>query len=263
LRCSAAQRPSDGQSPRARQGAKTHRIGLLASGAPASLSPNGSITAFKRRLTELGYELGRTLVIEERYHGGHIERLPQLAGELVVLGAELIVAGGPEAMLQAVLSKAGNSLPIVMAAIDYDPLAGGYIKQLNRPGGNITGVFLRQVEITAKRLELLKDALPTLKRVGVFWDSFTNEASEQMLAAKSTAERLGIETVAVTRRVDGMHLKDRLGNIETDCGDRFHARLPQNRDRPSGDHFNGTYAPVGEPSTASEALPPAVDRQAP
>jgi len=171
---------------------KIRRVGLIASGAPASLGPKGNVTAFRRRLAELGYELGTNLIIEGRWHEGRMERLPQLAGELVALHSDVIVAAGPEAALLAVLSKAGSSIPIVMAAIDYDPLAGGYIKQLNRPGGNVTGVFLRQVEATAKRLELLKETLPTLKRVAVLWDAFTTQTSDQMRAAETTAQRLGV-----------------------------------------------------------------------
>jgi ABC-type uncharacterized transport system substrate-binding protein len=172
--------------------ARARRIGMIASGGPASFAPKGNIAIFQHRLTELGYELGTNLIIEGRWHEGHMERLPVFAGELVTLRPDLIVASGPEAALQAVLSKAGTSIPIVMAAIDYDPLAGGYIRQLNRPGGNVTGVFLRQVEVTAKRLELLKEMLPSLQQAAVLWDAFTTQTSDQMRAAETTAQRLGV-----------------------------------------------------------------------
>ena len=181
---------------------KIRRVGLIAAGAPASLGPKGNVTVFKRRLAELGYDLGTNLIIEGRWHEGRMERLPQLAGELVALQSDVIVASGPEVALQAALSKAGNSIPIVMAAIDYDPLAGGYIKQLNRPGGNVTGVFLRQVEATAKRLELLKEMLPKLQRVAVLWDAFTTQTSDQMRAAEAIAQRLGVSIEPLEIRSD-------------------------------------------------------------
>jgi putative ABC transport system substrate-binding protein len=88
----------------------------------------------------------------------------------VRLPVDILVASGPEAALRAA-TDATRTMPIVMIAIDYDPIARGYSAGLPRPGGNITGVFLQQLELTGKRLELLKEAVPQLQRVAVLWDA--------------------------------------------------------------------------------------------
>jgi len=90
----------------------------------------------------------------------------------VRLNVDLIVASGPEVTLQAA-RKATTTVPIVIAAVDFDPIARGYIASLAKPGGNVTGVFLRQIELTSKRMQLLKDALPSVTRVAVFWDAIS------------------------------------------------------------------------------------------
>jgi ABC-type uncharacterized transport system substrate-binding protein len=92
--------------------------------------------------------------LEIRSAEGKLDRLPLLAVELVRAGVDVIVAGGGEAPLRAAL-QATNTIPIVAIAVDYDPIASGLVSSLARPGGNITGVFLQQLELTAKRLELL------------------------------------------------------------------------------------------------------------
>jgi ABC transporter substrate binding protein len=96
----------------------------------------------------------QNLSLEIRSAEGKLDRLPLLAVELVRAGVDVIVAGGGEAPLRAAL-QATNTIPIVAIAVDYDPIASGLVSSLARPGGNITGVFLQQLELTAKRLELL------------------------------------------------------------------------------------------------------------
>jgi ABC transporter substrate binding protein len=92
---------------------------------------------------------------------------------------------------------ATHTIPIVMLAIDFDPIARGYIAGLPRPGGNITGLFFQQLELTGKRLELLKDALPRLARVAVFWDAFS---ADQRPAAEAAARDLGVHLQPVALR---------------------------------------------------------------
>jgi putative ABC transport system substrate-binding protein len=92
---------------------------------------------------------------------------------------------------------ATSTIPIVMVAVDYDPIALGYIAGLPRPGGNITGLFLQQLEVTGKCLELLKDALPQVTRVAVLWDALS---ADQFRAAERAARALGIQLHSLERR---------------------------------------------------------------
>ena len=165
---------------------KVFRVGLLSVAHPRSVP---WFTAFEQRLRELGYAEGHSLFTEFRNAEGHLERLPALAAELVRLPVDVLVAPGPEAVLQ-VAQHATQTIPIVMVAVDYDPLALGYVAGLARPGGNITGMFLQQPELTAKRLEFLKEALPHVKQVAVVWDAVS---ADQFRAAQEAARVLGVQ----------------------------------------------------------------------
>src|SRR5215475_5557140 len=156
---------------------KVFRVGVL---QPTFLRPP-TFQAFTQRLQELGYVEGQNLVLEVRAAEGKFERLPSLAAELVRRHVDMLVAMGPEATLRAARG-ATDTLPIVMLARDYDPLALGYVAGLARPGGNITGMVQLPFELTAKRLELLKEALPTVARVAVLWDE---AAADQLRAAEA------------------------------------------------------------------------------
>jgi putative ABC transport system substrate-binding protein len=177
---------------RAQQPTRMRRIGRLSSSAAAT----GQLAALVGRLAVLGYVEGRDFVIEGREHQGRLDRVPELAAELVRLAPDVIIAGGPEAVLRAV-SAATSSIPIIMLAVDYDPVALGLVASLARPGGNITGVTVQQIELTAKRVELLREAVPGLVDIAVFSDAFTPEASEQMRAAAAAADRLGLRLTSV------------------------------------------------------------------
>ena len=179
---------------RAQQPTRLHRIGALRGNAGES----GQLAAFVGRLAALGYVEGRDFVLETRQHQGRLDRVPELAAELVRLAPEIIIASGPEAVLRAV-SAATSSIPIIMFAVDYDPVALGLVASLARPGGNVTGVTVQQIELTAKRVELLEEAVPAVIDVAVFSDAFTTEASEQMRAAAAAADRLrlGLTSVVV------------------------------------------------------------------
>jgi putative ABC transport system substrate-binding protein len=164
---------------------KVFRIGVL---LPASFGlPIHQV--FTQRLRELGYVEGQNLALEVRAAEGQFERLPGLAAELVRLHVDVIVASGPEATLRAA-RDATETIPIVMRARDYDPIALGYVAGLARPGGNITGVVQQRLEVTAKQLELLKEALPTVTRVAVLWDA---TSADQRRAAEAAARALGMQ----------------------------------------------------------------------
>jgi putative ABC transport system substrate-binding protein len=172
--------------------ATVHRVGLVLAGAGRPSAPS---IAFETRMREVGYVDGGNLALIFRSAEGHAERLPQIAAEVVGERPEVIVAVGPEANLRAV-HEATTSIPIVMVAVDFDPVAHGYAASLARPGGNITGVFAQQIELAAKRLELLLQAVPPAKRIGVLSDEFS---ADQLKAVENEAPRLGVmlETVAL------------------------------------------------------------------
>ncbi len=150
---------------RAQQARRTFKIGHLESGSPSS-SPD-LLAAFQQGLRKLGYVEGENVFIERRYAEGRVERLPQLAAELVRLGVDVIFAIGPPQALAA--AKATSTIPIVFVG-GGDPVAAGLVKSLARPGGNLTGLTLAEVELAAKRIQLLKEVVPAASRVAILWN---------------------------------------------------------------------------------------------
>lgn len=161
------------------------RVGVLSAGNPRT-APQW--VAFEQRLRELGYMDGQGFSLDFRDALGRAERMSELATELASLKPHLIVAGGPEATLKAVRHVAGT-IPVVMIAIDYDPIDLGHVAGLARPAGNVTGLFFRNLELTGKRLQLLTEALPGIKGVAVLWDDFS---ADQLKAAQTAARSLGV-----------------------------------------------------------------------
>ncbi|HEY1269713.1 MAG TPA: ABC transporter substrate-binding protein, partial [Candidatus Binatia bacterium] len=166
------------------------RVGILSGAVPRSAP---FYQAFDRALTELGYVEGRNLVVEFRNADGQAERLPGLAAELVRLKLDVLIAPGSEPTLRAAKQATGTT-PIVVVAIDYDPIALGYIAGLARPGGNVTGLFLRQLELTTKRIELLKDAIPKIGRIAALWDTFS---ADQLKEAEGAARAFDVQVQAL------------------------------------------------------------------
>ena len=152
--------------------------------------------AFIQRLSELGFVEGRNLVLERRSAENKIERLPVAAAELGRLKCDAYFGSGSEANLAA-LTRASGQAPIVFIAVDFDPVATGDVASLARPGGRVTGITAQQSELPAKRLELLKELLPGLRKVAVF----TNELTTAQLAlVRGTARRLELEVHVVDFR---------------------------------------------------------------
>src|SRR5215471_8080924 len=183
----------------AQQPTKVYRIGRLSIGSPPGSEPTGpdpSAEAFRQGIHNLGYAEGENLVIEFRSAEGNAERLPTLAAELVRHHVDVLVAGGTEVVLRAA-RQATSTMPIVMVAVDYDPIALGYIVGLPRPVGQITGLFLQQIEVTGKCLELLKDVLPQVTRVAVLWDAIS---ADQFRAAEGVARALGLQLQSLELR---------------------------------------------------------------
>jgi putative ABC transport system substrate-binding protein len=144
--------------------------------------------AMERRFGELGYVEGKNFTLEFCTLGGQWDKLPEVAADLARTRPDVVISPGGELQLRAFRQAMGTT-PIVMIAVDFDPLERNFITSLARPGGNITGLFLRQPESAAKRLELLKETLPTVTRVAALFDFATRD---QLHAAEEAAKKIGI-----------------------------------------------------------------------
>ena len=147
------------------------------------------VEAFRQRLRELGYVEGKNIVIEYRYAEGKLERLPELAAELVRLKVDVIVTAGP-AILAA--KKASTTVPIIFGAAD-DPVGSGIVSSLARPGGNITGLSLMTPDLDGKRLELLKEAFPKVARVAFLWAPGGTRGNLTLTDMEAAAKALGLK----------------------------------------------------------------------
>jgi putative ABC transport system substrate-binding protein len=172
---------------RAQQGGKVMRLGFFGPGltSPATIVP---YQAFVAQLRELGFNEGQNIVIE--YRNVDDPRGPFVAAaDLMRSQPDLIVAFGPEVALQAVVG-ASRAVPIVMIAINYDPIARGYVTSLARPGGNITGVVSLQLELAQKQVELLTQAFPDRTRLAILFDALS---ADQFTAAERAAKLFNIQ----------------------------------------------------------------------
>ena len=171
----------------AQQPARIPRIGILI--PPPRPSISARVEAFRQRLRELGYVEGKNIVIEYRYAEGKLERLPDLAAELVRLKVDVIVTAGP-AVLAA--KKASATIPIVFATA-ADPVGTGLVSSLARPGGNITGLSIMAPDLDGKRLELLKEAFPKVARVAFLWESGGTRGNLALTEMEAAAKALGLK----------------------------------------------------------------------
>ena len=162
------------------------RVGWLQPSPPASA---GHIN-FQQAMRELGYAPGENVRFEDRFADGDFGRLPGLAAELTRAKVDVIVAVAPGAIRAA--RNATQTIPIVMAFSGVDPVKAGFVASLNRPGGNVTGITMLAPELSAKRLDVLKQALPGTKRVGVLAYQSNPGTAEQLKAVESAAMRAGV-----------------------------------------------------------------------
>jgi putative ABC transport system substrate-binding protein len=178
----------------AQQPARIPRIGIL---APLSASFfSARLEAFRQRLRELGYVEGKNIVIEIRYADGKLERMSDLAAELVQLKVDVIVTAGP-GILAA--KKASTTIPIVFGAAS-DPVGAGIVSSLARPGGNITGLSNIAQDLDGKRLELLKEAFPKVARVALLWDPGTPRGNLSLTEMEAAAKALGVKLQSLSVR---------------------------------------------------------------
>jgi putative ABC transport system substrate-binding protein len=184
-----------GVAVEAQQPARIPRIGILFTSSASSQSAR--VEALRRRLRELGYVEGKNIVIEYRYAEGKLERLPDLAAELVRLKLDVIVATGSPGGLAA--KKATGTIPIVFAAAP-DPVGSGLVSSLARPGGNITGLSSMAPDLDGKRLELLKEAFPKVVRVAFLWQSGGTRGNLTFTEMETAAKALGVKLQSLSVR---------------------------------------------------------------
>lgn len=171
----------------AQQAGKTYRIGYLSVGArPTDGAPPA---ALRQALQELGYSEGKNVTYESRWAEGKRERLPALAAELVALKVDLIVTVGSTAAAAA--KEASSTTPIIMA-LSGDPVGVGLISSLARPGSNVTGITDDATPLSAKRLQLLKEALPSAARVAVLWNAQDQAMTLRYREIDKAARVLGV-----------------------------------------------------------------------
>ena len=174
---------------RAQQPDSLRRIGALLPYIEDDTEAHARVTAFRVALLERGWVNGRNVALEFRYTEGHLDRLPALAADLVQRRVDVILTAGTESTGAAL--KATRTIPIVMAAVG-DPIAAGFIVSLARPGGNVTGASLLATKLTAKRLQLLKETLPALKRLAVLWSAANASVLQKLKQIQAAAPLFGV-----------------------------------------------------------------------
>jgi putative ABC transport system substrate-binding protein len=173
---------------RAQQPARLPTVGFL--GASTPLFETQRVTAFVQRLRELGWIEGRTIAIEYRWAEGRNERYTEIAAEFVRLKVDLIMTAAGGAVPAA--KQATSVIPIVFA-VAGDPVGSGYVNSLARPGGNVTGLSLQQTDLGSKRLEILREVVPGLRRLAIMANVDNSSARLEMREVQAAADKLGLE----------------------------------------------------------------------
>jgi ABC-type uncharacterized transport system substrate-binding protein len=180
---------------RAQQPAKLPTIGFLVAGTPSS---HGQwVAAFVQRLRELGWIEGRNIAIEYRWAEGRTERFAEIATEFVRRNVDVIVTSATAAIAAA--KQATSVIPIVFAAAG-DPAGTGLVASLARPGGNVTGLSIQQPDVAAKRLELLREVVPHLRRLAILANVGGPAVVLDMREVQATARTLGLEAITLEIR---------------------------------------------------------------
>ena len=162
-------------------------VGFLGTGSSSGWQP--WIAAFVQRLNELGWIEGRTITLEYRWGEGRRERFAEIAAEFVRLKVNVVVTGGSAV---PAVKQATSAIPIIFI-LATDPIGGRLIASLSRPGGNVTGSSNLGVDLAAKRLELLREAVPKLRRLAILANAGYPDSLSEMNAVQSTAQRVGLE----------------------------------------------------------------------
>ncbi len=173
------------------------RIGVLLPYIESEPQALARVAAFRASLEERGWVDHRNVAFEFRYAEGQLDRLPALAADLVRIKVDVILTAGTESTDAA--RKVTTIVPIVMAAIG-DPMAAGFVASLARPGGNVTGASLLATELSAKRLELLKESLPVLTRLAVLWSLNNASTVQKFKQIEVAAAMLGVQLQSLQLR---------------------------------------------------------------
>jgi putative ABC transport system substrate-binding protein len=183
---------------RAQQPAKLPTIGFLGASTPSAWSQ--WTAAFVQRLRELGWTEGRTVAIQYRWAEGRSERYTDIAAEFVRLKVDVIVTVGSAV---AAAKQVTSTIPIVFA-IAVDPLGSGMVDSLARPGGNVTGLSAQSTELAGKRLEILREALPDLRRLAIIGDVGYAGSVLEIAQVKAAADKVGlqIDVLEIRRAAD-------------------------------------------------------------
>jgi putative tryptophan/tyrosine transport system substrate-binding protein len=179
----------------AQQSTKVSRIGFLGN---SNASPEANLVgAFREALRELGYAESRNIVIEYRWAEGDYARFPTLIAELIGLNVDVIVTAGTPAALA--VKKATTSIPCVMVAVG-DPVGTDLVASLARPGGNMTGLTSIAPELEGKRLELLKEVVPSVSHVAVLWNPANAYMHETIKEVEAAADKLHMKVLSLRVR---------------------------------------------------------------
>jgi ABC-type uncharacterized transport system substrate-binding protein len=182
-------------------GGRVPRIGFL------QRARNENVDVFIQALSEAGYVDGQNAVVETRIYQEALDRLPQFAQDLVTRKCDVIVAAAPYAI--KVVLAATSTIPIVGIDLESDPVASGWVRSLNRPGGNLTGLFLDLPELGGKQLQLLEEAVPRLSRIPVLWDSTIGGVQFRATEAAGRGAGLKVQSLAIQRPRDFQDAFDR------------------------------------------------------
>jgi putative ABC transport system substrate-binding protein len=192
----------------AQQQSKLPRIGFL------QRIRNENVVAFIQALRDAGYVDGQNAVIETRIFDTTLDRVPDLAKELVDLKCDVILAASQYAFVAAM--KATTTTPIVGIDLENDPVASGWVRSLARPGGNFTGLFLDLPELGGKQIELLKEVVPSLSKPGALWDSVIGEAQFRATQTAAQAARVTLHSLPIRGPDDFKDAFDRAAREQID-----------------------------------------------
>jgi putative ABC transport system substrate-binding protein len=176
----------------AQQAGKVFQVGFLGTATPSLMS--AWLTAFREGLRERGYVEGKNISMQYRWGEGKPERFPGLAAELIKLKVDVIVTSGPQAV--RAVQHATTTIPIIMAVIE-NPVELGFVTSLAHPGGNITGLSFQDSELVTRRLQLLKEVVPDVIRVGVLWNPTGGDRTLKAVEVAATSLGLSLQILNV------------------------------------------------------------------